>query len=345
LPGVFTMRTRHDADQLKNHITPGGHALIVGGGLLGLELAASLREIDISVSILQLGSRLMERQVDSLAGELLLDFVEEKDIAVYINDQIQSVLFDESTEMLKAQFRSGKMISVNALIYAVGTRPNIEFAQESGIESARGITVNDHLQTSDPDIFAIGEIAEHRGKMLGITSAAEKQADVLARFIFGDPQSEYDGAVPMNILKLQGLNLCSIGIAEIPKNSEGYDEILFVDKSMRYYKKCIIRNDRLVGAILIGDKNEFAEFKSLIEKGVELSERRVQLLRSGKPVDPVLGKLVCSCNQVGAGNLSVLIDSGCTTLNDVCQRSGAGLGCGSCKPEIQQILNAARINA
>jgi ferredoxin-nitrate reductase len=338
LPGVFTMRTRHDADALKNFLKPGGHVLIIGGGLLGLELAASLREIDVHVSILQLGSRLMERQIDNLAGQLLLDFVEEKNITVYINDQVQRVGPSIQQGRLRAQLISGKLLEADAIVYAVGTLPNIEFAQEAGLESARGIIVNDYLQTSDPHIFAIGEIAEHNGKMLGITSAAEKQADVLARFIHGDLQSLYDGAVPMNILKLSGLDLCSIGIAEVPANSEGYDEVLFIDKSMRYYKKCIIKDDRLVGAILIGDKSEFTEFKSLIEDKIELSGRRMQLLRSGKKAEPVIGTLVCSCNQVGKGNLLKLMESGYTTLKDLCQNSGAGLGCGSCKPEIQQLV-------
>ncbi len=338
LPGVFTMRTRVDADKLKNHLRPNGHVLIIGGGLLGLELAVALRETNALVSILQLGSRLMERQIDNLAGELLLDFIEEKNITVYINDQIHSVTFDDVTERLSAQFRSGKIIKIDALVYAVGTRPNIEFAIESGIESGRGILVNDHLQSSDPDIFAIGEIAEHNGETLGITSAAEKQAEVLAHFIHGDVQSIYNGAVPMNILKLHGLDLCSIGISETPSDDADYDEILFIDKAMRYYKKCIIKNDRLVGAILIGDKSEFAEFKDLIEKRIELSERRLQLLRSGKKIEAVNGKLVCACNQVGEGNLQKLMMDGYKTLNELCQHSGAGMGCGSCKPEIEQIL-------
>jgi ferredoxin-nitrate reductase len=329
---------------MRTHLKPGGHVLIIGGGLLGLELAVSLSEIDIQVSILQLGSRLMERQIDNLAGQLLLDFIEEKNITVYINDQVQAVT-SEPDGKLCAKLRSSKVIKADALVYAVGTRPNIEFAQEAGIESARGIIVNDYLQTSDPDVFAIGEIAEHRGKTLGITAAAEKQADVLARYIQGDLQSFYDGSVPMNILKLSGLDLCSVGIAEAPPNSTGYEEVLFIDKSQRYYKKCIIKDDRLVGAILIGDKSEFAEFKTLIENKIELSERRMQLLRSGKKSEPVIGKLVCSCNQVGEGNLQNLIESGCNVLAEICQRSGAGLGCGSCKPEIQQIIkkNAIKV--
>lgn len=338
LDNVLTIRTRQDADKLKKYLKPGGHILIIGGGLLGLELAVSLREINVQVSILQLGSRLMERQIDNIAGQLLLDYIDEKDITVYMNDQLLHATQDEPTKKLKVQLRSGKIISADAMVYAVGTRPNIEFAQEAAIESARGILVNDFLQTNDPDIFAIGEIAEHNGKTLGITSAAEKQADVLARFLHGDLQSTYDGAVSMNILKLQGFDLCSIGIPEIPAKSEGYDEILFIDKSMGYYKKCIIKDDRLVGAILVGDKSEFSEFKNLIENKIELSEKRLQLLRSGKKAEPVLGKLVCSCNQIGAGNLHALIRKGHRNLLDLCERSGAGSGCGSCKPEIQQIL-------
>lgn len=342
-PGVFTMRTRRDADALKNFLKPGGHVMIIGGGLLGLELAASLREIDVNVSITQLGSRLMERQVDTLAGQLLIDIVEEMEINVYLNDQVQNVELSRSPGRFMAQLNSGRTLEVDAVVYAVGTRPNIEFAQESGLECGRGIIVNDYLQTSDADIFAIGEIAEHDGITLGITAAAEKQADVAAQFLSGDMQSVYQGSVPMNILKFSNLDLCSLGMAEIPANSDGYDEILFIDKATRYYKKCIIKNDRLVGAILIGDKSEFAEFKSLIENKIELSEKRMQLLRSGKKMEPVLGKLICTCGQVGDGNLKKLVDEGCQTLHDLCQRSGAGLGCGSCKPEIQQVLKECTV--
>jgi ferredoxin-nitrate reductase len=333
---VLTLRTRQDADRLKKFLVPGAHILIVGGGLLGLELAVALREVDVAVSILQLGSRLMERQLDDVAAELLLDYVDEKNITVYMNDQLLHAKSEETVMIL--QLRSGKTIRADAIVYAVGTRPNIEFALEAGIECARGVIVDDHLQTSDPHIFAIGEIAEHNGRTLGITSAAEKQADVLARFIHGDMQSTYDGAVSMNILKLPGFDLCSLGIPEAPTNEAGYDEILFVDRSMRYYKKCIINDDRLVGAILVGDKSEFAEFKMLIENKTELSERRLQLLRSGRKVNPPAGKLVCSCNQVGTEDLRRLVLAGHGELKALCEISGAGLGCGSCKPEIQHIL-------
>jgi len=338
LGNVFTMRTREDADRLKNRLSPGAHVLIIGGGLLGLELAASLRVMGVQVSLVHLGSRLMERQLDNLAGELLLDFIEENNIAVYLNDQVQRVTEDAESGRMQVLFRSGKLLHIDVMVYAVGTRPNIEFIQEAGIDSGRGIMVNDYLQTSDEAVFAIGEIAEHRGKMLGITSAAEKQADVLARFVYGDLQSTYDGAVPLNILKLHGIEVCSIGLSDIPANSTGYEEVLFIDRAQGYYKKCIIHNDRLVGAVLVGDKAEFAEFKGLIENKLELSEQRLKLLRSGKKGEAMIGKLVCSCNGVGEGNLTRLIEGGCHVLQELCRQTGAGLGCGSCKPEIQQLI-------
>jgi len=342
MPGVFTMRNKHNADDLKKHLHENAHVLIIGGGLLGLELAAALKEINIDISIVQLASRLMERQLDTMASDLLRDFVEEKDINIFINNQVESMHYEEEQRKIMARLKSGQVLNVDAVVFAIGTRPNIEFVKEAGIDYGRGIVVNDYLQTSDPDIFAMGEIAEHRGKLNGITAAAEQQADIAAKFINGDMSAIYSGSIPMNILKFSDLDLCSIGIPDMPANDRSYDEILFIDRSMRYYKKCIIKDDKLVGAILMGDKSEFAEFKSLIESEMELSEKRMQLLRSGQAAEPVIGKLVCSCNNVGRGNLENLIKNGCEEFNALCKQSGAGLGCGSCKPEVQEILSASK---
>jgi len=133
------------------------------------------------------------------------------------------------------------------------------------------------------------------------------------------------------------MDLCSLGMAECPDDA-AYEEVVFIDKAKRYYKKCIIHNDRLVGAILIGDKSEFLEFRDLIQDKIELSDKRLQLLRTGKKAEPVIGKLVCSCSGVGEGNLINKIKEGCTDLLQLCQLTGAGMGCGSCRPEVQVIL-------
>ena len=339
LPGVFTVRDRKNADDLKAFLKGKGHVLVIGGGLLGLELASALRQMDMNVTIIQLSSRIMERQLDPIASALLREYVETMGIRVFTNDEVTTVELLKDSTGLHASLKSGKRLGCDAVVYAIGTRPNIELAQNATLECGRGVMVNEYLQTSDKDIFAIGEIAEFHQLLNGTTAAAEQQADTCARYLAGDLSSLYSGSLPMNILKFPQLDLCSIGLVEVPPNARGYDEIIFLDKAKLYYKKCIIHQDRLVGAILMGDKAEFAEFKNLVENKIELSEKRMQLLRSGGSVTPVAGKLVCSCNNVGEGNLQSAIGPGNDTLDELCQATGAGLGCGSCKPEIQRILN------
>lgn len=211
-------------------------------------------------------------------------------------------------------------------------------ARAAGFACKRGVIVNEYLQTNDPSVYAIGEMAEFNGFLYGITAAAEQQAHIVARHIAGDIAQYYKGSLLMNILKLHGTDLCSLGMAEAPPDP-AYEEVVFIDKAKRFYKKCIIHNDRLVGAILIGDKSEFLEFRDLIDNKIELSEKRLQLLRSGKTQDPVLGKLVCSCARIGEGNILNKINEGCRDLVQLCQLSGAGMGCGSCRPEVKAILD------
>ena len=231
------------------------------------------------------------------------------------------------------------MINCQAIVIAIGTVPNIEIAKEANINCKRGVLVDEYLQTSDKNIFAIGEIAEFKGFLYGITAAAEQQAEIVARYLNGDISKYYNGSLLMNILKMHGTDLCSLGEVECP-NDPAYEEVVFIDKAKRYYKKCIIHNDRLIGAILIGDKSEFLEYRNLIENKMELSEKRMQLLRSGKAVEPVIGKLICSCNNVGEGNLINKINEGCKDHLQLCQLTGAGMGCGSCRPEVKAILDS-----
>jgi len=337
LPGIFNMRSRLDADSLLPFLEgEKPHAVIVGGGLLGLELAASLRQMGIRVTVIQRSGRFMERQLDPLASELLYQELVDRGIEIYFNEEVQHFKGTERVEGIS--LKSGRKLDCGLVVMAIGTVPNIELAREAGLTCSRGVEVNDYLQTSDPDIFAAGEIAQWRGQMWGITLGAEQQAEVAAQFIAGDISQPYRGSVSMNILKMEGLHLCSIGLAEAPPNDPEYEEIVFMDKAKRYYKKCIVYRDKLVGAILVGDKNEFAEFRNLIANGIELSEKRLQLLRASKSVDPVEGKLVCSCNSVGQGNLERAIRGGCSDFAQLCQQTGAGTGCGSCRPEVRSIL-------
>ncbi len=351
LPGRFTMRNKIDADRFKAYLDATNlppeeqHVVIVGGGLLGLELAAAMKHKNAKITIVQRASRLMERQLDKVSSKLLALDVQERGIQIYFDNEVSTVFDDEDTGELNITLKSGKLITANAIVYAIGTIPNIEIARENGIDCSRGVKVNQHLQSTHPDIFAIGEIAEFNNQLFGITSAAEEQATILANFIAGDISCSYNGSVLMNILKFNDLNLCSIGDIIVPDNDDSYEEIIFTDIKKRYYKKCIVKDDLLIGAVLMGDKNEFAEFKTMIESKIEMADKRNTLLRGSSNDTPVLGKLVCSCSQVGAGNLEEAIAKGCTDFTELCNKTGAGLGCGSCKTEVREILHNAKVLA
>ncbi|WP_420402027.1 molybdopterin-dependent oxidoreductase [Flagellimonas sp.] len=345
LPGRFTMRERNDADKLKRYLMETGlpaaeqHVVIVGGGLLGLELAASLKKIDINISIIQRAPRLMERQLDPVASRLLAEDVNERGINLYFDNEVSTVFEDASgNHALLVNLKTGRTINCNAIVYAIGTRPNIELAKQARLETRRGVLVDAYLKTSHPDVFALGEIAEFENSLFGITSAAEQQADIAANYILGDLGSIYTGSVLMNILKFENLDLCSIGMVNTPTNDDTFEEIILMDVRKRFYKKCIVKDDTLKGAILMGDKNEFAEFKRLIEEEIELSEKRDELLRGAPNTSPLKGKLVCSCSQVGEGNIQEAIRNGCTEFTKLCTETGAGLGCGSCKPEVKALM-------
>ncbi|HEY6141795.1 MAG TPA: molybdopterin-dependent oxidoreductase [Flavobacterium sp.] len=348
LPGRFTVRRKEDADRLKQHLDSTNlppeeqHVVIIGGGLLGLELAAALKHKKVKTTIVQRASRLMERQLDRISSKLLAEEVQLRDIQIYFDNEVSTVFETDNPNELEISLKSGRILTANAIVYTIGTIPNIEIARETGLACGRGVKVNQYLQSSNPDIYAIGEIAEFDNRLFGITSAAEEQADILANFMAGDISRYYKGSVLMNILKLEDINLCSIGDIEVPENDDSYEEIIFTDMKKRYYKKCIVKNDLLVGAILVGDKNEFAEFKSMIESKIELADKRDILLRGSSNAKPVVGKLVCSCSQVGSGNIEECIKGGVKDFTELCKTTGAGLGCGSCKTEVKEILSKCK---
>jgi len=345
LPGVFTIRNKIDADRLKEHLKNSGlpaekqHVTIVGGGLLGLEMAAALKIMQVQVTIVQRGARLMERQLDTIASQLLEEDVLEREIQLFFDNEVSTIRVLPENSDLEVNLKSGKSFSCSAIIYAIGTQPNVELAKEAKLEVRRGVVVNEYLQTSDKAIFAIGEIAEFKEKMYGITTAAEQQAEIAGSFLHGDFSKSYEGSVLMNVLKFEDLDLCSIGTVQYPVQEVGIEEIVFQDLSHRYYKKCIVKNDRMIGAILVGDKSEFAEYRRLIEEKTELSNQRTELLRGESKKEPILGRIVCTCNSVGIGNLHNAIDKGISNMNLLCTNTGAGTACGSCKPELKEILD------
>lgn len=343
LKGIYTIRSRYDVDSLMNRIRPNSKVLIVGAGLISLEVAGAFEEIGILPTLIVRGSRLMDRQLDATASHLLTEELKDRNIEVYFNDEIQHFIGND--EIRAVQLKSGHVMECDVLIYGVGTVPNTELVKQCGLDHKRGVLVNDVMQTSDPSILAIGEIIEWRNQLFGIVAAAEQHAQVAASYLNGDPTAFYEGTLGANILKIPGINVCSVGINEMPEE-EGYQEILFVDKRLHFYKKVIIHHDKLVGAILIGDKSEFMEFKQWMADDIELGEKRDKILRGdGEAKEPVLGKLVCSCNGVGEGNLVNKIKAGCTELAQLCKTTGAGTGCGSCRPEVKAIIEKTLVNS
>jgi len=344
LPGVFTMRTREDADRARERITPDSRVLVMGGGLLGIELAASLEAAGVNAAVIEMAPRLMMRQLDETAAALLKEELESRGIPVYTSDAVEEYLTHGDGSLAGVKTREGRQIEADLLFVAVGTRPNISYLETSGLEQNRGIEVNDHLQTSDPDIYALGEIAEHRGMLYGITDGAQKQAKVAAGHIAGRVWSRYEGSVLFNILKIHGRDVRSAGINEIPEGGEedGWEDVLFRDRRRRIYQRCILQHNRLKGVQLIGDVSPWDRCKGWMDQGLELEEERAQLLRApgagAVERPPVKGKLVCSCNQVGEGNLLDAIMGGCTTLNDLCETTRAGTGCGSCRSQVKTLL-------
>ena len=228
-----------------------GKVVIVGGGLLGIELAASLREVNVEVTIVQRISRLMDRQLDPLGSQLLHEELTAKGVDIYYNDEIERFLGDKTVSGIR--LKSGLLIDARLLLLLSALFRILKWQKQCGIECKRGVVVDEYLQTNDPNIFAIGEIAEFKGFLYGITAAAEQQAEIVARYLNGDISKYYSGSLLMNILKMHGTDLCSLGEVECP-DDPAYEEVVFIDKAKRYYKKCIIHNDRLIGAILIGDK-------------------------------------------------------------------------------------------
>lgn len=335
----FTVRQREDIDRMAAQLPAQAQVAVIGGGLLGLEMADALRQLGHRVQLIQISGKLMSRQLDNTAASLLHGLIQARGIDVRLNEEVDE--FIQSGGKVRAlKLKSGQTLAVDLLIAAVGTRPNLEVLRAAGIRCERGVVVDDYLGTSAANVYAIGEIAEWRQQIWGISAAAQEQAAVLAEVLAGNPHRFYSGSVSMNILKLHDVQLASIGLINVPeRNAHEYQVIKLEDLSRRYYKKCIVRKNKLVGAILLGNKDEFNDFRQWISDGLELDELRDKLLRSGGQSRPALiGHTVCACNQVGDGNIRQCLQGGAASLQQIMENTGAGTGCGSCKPEIAALL-------
>jgi nitrite reductase (NADH) large subunit len=258
LAGVHTFRDSRDVDLLLTLAAQNKRVVVVGGGLLGLEAAYGLAKAGVPVTLIHLMDRLMERQLDAPAAELLKTLVERKGIKVLLNANTARLLGETSVEGV--ELTDGRKIDADAVIFATGIRPNVALAKDGGISVNRGIVIDDHLKTSTADIFALGECAEHRGICYGLVEPAYEQARVLAQHLAGGTAC-YSGSVVATNLKVSGVAVFSAGdfIA-----ADGAETIVLNDARHGTYKKLVVANGRLTGAVLVGDTYDALWYLELI---------------------------------------------------------------------------------
>ena len=272
LAGVHTFRDTRDVDLLLTLAAAKKRVVVVGGGLLGLEAAYGLAKAGAPVTLLHLMDRLMERQLDGPAADLLKMLVERKGIRILLNASTARIHGDGHVEAV--ELADGSRIEADAVIFAAGIRPNVALAKEAGIAVNRGVVVNDVMQTASPDIFALGECAEHRGTCYGLVEPAYEQARVLARHLAGRPAA-YQGSVVSTNLKVSGVSVFSAGDF---MGGEGSESLVLSDRRRGTYKKLVIADGRLTGAVLIGDTLDALWYLELIRNRDKVAAIRTDMM-------------------------------------------------------------------
>lgn len=281
LPGVHTFRDSRDVDCLLKLADAKTRVVVIGGGLLGLEAAYGLAKAGAKVTLVHLMDRLMERQLDAPAGALLRQLVERKGIEIVLGANTQRVFGDDRVKGI--ELTDGRTIDADAVIFAAGIRPNIQLAKDAGVPTNRGILVDDQLCTGTDSIYALGECAEHRGVCYGLVEPAYEQARALADHLAGRP-AQYTGSVVSTNLKVSGVSVFSAGefLAE-----EGSETIVFNDARRGTYKKLVVADGLLTGAVLVGDIQDALWYLDLIRTQTSVAAMRSDLMFGRAIAQPV----------------------------------------------------------
>lgn len=270
LHGVEVFRSITDVARLAQAATNGGRCIVIGGGLLGIEAAYGLRRAGADVSLLHVMDRLMERQLDAAAAELLRAALEAKGINVVLNAHTERIEGDSSVKRLV--LKSGEAFPTSLVVMAVGVRPRADIARAAGLVCQRGVLVDDKMQTSESDILAIGECAEHRGAVYGLVEPAYEHARVAAQVLAGK-STEYQGTLLATNLKVSGVPVFSAGDYE----GKSAETIVWRDDAVGAYRKFIVRNSRLEGVVLIGDTTDALWYRDLIRSQKPITQFRSSL--------------------------------------------------------------------
>jgi nitrite reductase (NADH) large subunit len=354
LAGVLTYRDLDDVHAMMLAARSGGRAVVIGGGLLGLEAAAGLANRGMLVSVLHLMPTLMERQLDSAAGHLLQKELEARGISVLTRADTRELIATPEgagpPRVRAVRLADGTEIAADLVVMAVGIRPNVGIAKDAGLDVGRGIKVGGDLVTSDPDIFALGECVEVEGQVFGLVAPLYEMANVVAAKLAGAATGCFQPAATATKLKVTGIDLYSAGDFADGKDRE---EIVLRDGARGIYKRLVLRENRIVGIVLFGETVDGPWFFDLLKRGTDISELRDTLIfgpafAGGGAVDPVAAAAalpddaeICGCNGVCKGKIvGAITDKGLTTLDQVRAHTKASASCGSCTGLVEQLLKA-----
>jgi nitrite reductase (NADH) large subunit len=350
LQGVIGYRDIKDTEEMIETAKQYKHAVVIGGGLLGLEAANGLKIQGMDVTVIHLEPWLLERQLDPTSGGMLLDSLKERDLNFMLEKKTASIN-GKNGRVTSVCFDDGSEIKADLVVMAVGIRPNYELAESSGIHCDRGIVVNDTLQTFDPSIYSVGECVSHRGKVYGLVAPLFEMAKICANHLVNFGIGLYLGSVTATKLKVTGVDLYSAGNFN---ETENVEDIIMHDAVGGVYKKIVIRDNKIIGAVLYGDTKDGPWLFQLLRDGKPINEIRHNLMfgqdglgNTGHLGEDQASKMtdemeVCGCNGVCKGTIVKAIkEKGLFTIDDVKKQTKAASSCGSCTGLVEQILIAS----
>ncbi len=340
LSGVISYRDIKDCEIMIEASKKYKKAAVIGGGLLGLEAARGLLNLSMDVSVIHVFDHLMERQLDPTASLLLQAELEDQGMKFLMSKQTAELYGSERVEGIR--FKDGTHVEADLVVMAVGIRPNVALAKEYGIEVNRGIVVNDFLETNIRNVYAVGECAEHRGIVYGLVAPLYEQGAVLAKRICGVETHPYEGSVLSTKLKVSGVDVFSAGEFTDQQDTKAYR---YQDDFNGVYKKVLVRENKIIGAVLFGDTTDGSRLFQLIRNSADASELKSMFApsqgeKSASQVESMAGdELICGCNGVTKDAIVQAIqEQGLDSVEAIKGCTGASRSCGGCKPLVQDLL-------
>ncbi|WP_343594490.1 nitrite reductase large subunit NirB [Acinetobacter sp.] len=351
-PNCFVYRTLEDLDQIRAASLTAKNGVVIGGGLLGLEAAKALTDLNLKTHVVEFAPRLMAVQIDELGGKVLRKKIEDLGVEVHTQKVTQCISQGE-THLHAMQFADGSSLETDLIVFSAGIRPRDELARQSGLAIGErgGIVINDVCQTSDADIYAVGECALWQGKIYGLVAPGYDMARIAAKHILNIETSTFTGADMSTKLKLMGVDVASIGDAHaVGATAASY---FYNDEQQQIYKKIVVckETNKLLGAVLVGDATEYSELLQMMLNGLELPEHPDSLIvpqyggsnvkAGGTGVDLLPDSAtICSCNNVSKADLCEAISTGATSLGALKKCTQAATACGGCAPLVTQVLKS-----